>query len=114
MLTVRGQANDGAQYTGAVQQAVLPVVGAAVRIAQGYDFLLFTGPGIQLEDLIDGFIADPEVAGRIPNRAFSKTETTSYLGHLRFAVEKTPKPGLHSLQGRRSRVCLQPGYRQKK
>ncbi len=66
---------------------MLPIVGVAVGISEGDDLLLLAGDGIYLEDLVEGFVAHPQIAGWIPDWPFGKAEASGHFRQLRFAVE---------------------------
>ena len=63
------------------------IVRIAVRIAEKDDLAFFARARVYFENLIEGFVADPEIAGGIPDRPFRKAEARGHLRQLCLVVK---------------------------
>jgi hypothetical protein len=82
------------------------MIAIAIGVAQRDDLLFSTGGSVYLENLVESFIAHPEITGAIPNRPLGKTEARSQLGQLCLSIKESPELRCEGLKLERALVRL--------
>src|SRR5882724_2064744 len=90
VFSIRRQGNNRAKHAGALDEAVIVIVGAPIGVAERNKFFL---PAVQEDpvNLVLLFIADIEETGVVPHGTLGKTKIAGNFRELAFAIHQLPK-----------------------